>query len=462
MACVRNTTGLSFSTHHNEEISMKRAPSLLPLAAALLGCGVLSAAAHAQDAAAAADPVNALSQKAENATGLEFSGYARGGFYGASGDAPKGGYSLGGDLQKFRLGNEGDNNLEFGIGKRFALGNGAQWGVHFMPQVYNGDYRTAQAYTTFSGLGFAPSLTFWAGQRYRRLADIHVVDHFLMEDGDNYGAGVDGIPLGGLGTLNVALHSSDSIENKAGNPNNARRLNLQWKDIPVNPGGTLAVTAGVIRGDFALGSDGGAIGVMHKQKDFLATGLNNAFFLQASTGHAALSGKFYNLDSRSTESGVTPGAPGAFAPVTTITTDTPQQGAKQRRIANAVDFQFGRLGGQALVGYQTLRPDSGSEVRDWSLGGRLSYGVTEQIKLLGELGTTRRQVEGAARQTLNKGTLAVAWSPNNTFWNRPEFRIYATRVQWNEAAMRANAGSFGADGRRSSTLVGVQLEAWWD
>lgn len=437
---------------------MKR--PLLPLIAALLAGGMLNVA-HAQDAAAPTDPTQEFVKKVNEATGLEFFGYARAGFYASSNGAPRGGYSLGGDLQKFRLGNEGDNNIEFGIAKRFDMGGGTAWGVHFMPQVYNGDYRTAQAYTSLSGLGFAPSLTFWAGQRYRRLADIHIVDHFLLEDGDNYGAGVDGIPLGSLGKLNVALHTSDSIANKASNPNNARRINLQWTDIPVNPGGKLTLTAGMINGDFALGSDGGALGLMHQQKDFLTKGLNNAFFLQASTGHAALSGKFYNLDSSTTVSGVVPGAPGVFSPIVTTTTFTPQPGAKQRRIANAMDFQFGPLGGQALVGYQTLQPDAGAEMRDFSAGGRVSYGLAQNVKLLGELGTTRRSVDGGARQSLNKGTVAVAWSTGTDFWKRPEFRLYATRAQWNEAAMLANAGSFGANGRRSATTFGLQMEAWW-
>ncbi len=442
---------------------MKR-PFLPPLSTVIVAFVVATplVPAYAQDTTTSGDPARDFVRKVNEATGQEFWGYARGGFYSAAGRAPKGGYSLGGDLQKFRLGNEGDNNLEFGIAKHFTLGGGTRFGIHYMPQVYNGDYRTAQAYTTLTGLSFAPALTFWAGQRYRRLADIHIVDHFLMEDGDNYGAGVDGIRLGRLGKLNLALHSSDSIANKATNPNNARRLNLQWTDIPVNPGGRLTVTAGVIDGDFAQGRSGSAFGLMHQQKDFLIRGLDNAFFVQASSGHAALSGKFHNLDSSSTVVGILPGAPGVFTPVSTVTTRIAQPGAKQRRIADAVSFQVGALGGQALIGYQTLESDGGPEVRDLSVGGRLSYGVAANVKLLGEVGATRRTSDGAPRQTLNKATLAVAWAPDTRFNSRPEFRLFATRAEWNDAARIANAAGFGADGRRAATIVGVQMEAWWD
>ena len=41
-------------------------------------------------------------------------------------------------------------------------------------------------------------LTLWAGQRYHRIQDVHIIDQWLMEDGDNFGAGVDGIPIGFL------------------------------------------------------------------------------------------------------------------------------------------------------------------------------------------------------------------------------------------------------------------------
>ena len=92
----------------------------------------------------------------------------------------------------------------------------------------------------------------------------------------------------------------------------------------------------------------------------------------------------------------------------------------------------------------------------------MSYGIAKYTKLLAELGTTRRSIDGQPRQTLNKGTIAVAFSPNTDFWTRPEFRIYATRASWNKAAADANAGTFGANGRRSATVFGIQMEAWWE
>jgi maltoporin len=427
---------------------MRFRPTRLAMLAALLSgplVPVLAAEAGPAEAAADGDATKAVVRKLNEATGLEFFGYARGGFYASSGGAPKGGYTLGGNLQKFRLGNEGDNGIEFGIGKKFDLGNGLKWGVYYMPSVWNGHTGTNQMYTTMSGLSFAPTVTFWAGQRYHRYADIHILDNQVMEDGDNYGAGADAIPIGQVGVLDVGLYNSDSADNKSGNPNNAKRFNLRWREIPTNPGGTLALTAAAVHGDFALGKSGGALGLLHKQKNFLVPGLNNSLFLQASTGHASVNGKFYNLDS---------GTPGTGL--------VSQQGAKQRRIADAIDFQIGRFGGQALVGYQTSSPDTGPDTKDLSLGGRVSYGVAQNVKLLAELGATTRSIDGQSKQRLDKGTLAVALAPNTDFWTRPELRLYLTHARWNQAAALANASSFGANGRRSATTFGVQMEAWWE
>jgi maltoporin len=62
---------------------------------------------------------------------------------------------------------------------------------------------------------------------------------------------------------------------------------------------------------------------------------------------------------------------------------------------------------------------------------------------------------------LNKITLAAALATGADFWSRPELRLYVTRANWNQAAAVANAGSFGANGKTSRTLVGVQYEVWW-
>ena len=419
---------------------MKKPSLLLVASAAMMVAGT---SARADDAAPLSDAttqqIQALVKKTLDDNGVMLFGYGRGGFYSASGNDQKGQYQLGGDLQHYRLGNEGDNYIEFGIGKKWDMGGGLKWGTYYMPKVYNGATGTAQVYADITGLDFDPDVSLWAGQRYHRIQDIHILDNWLMQDGDNYGAGVDGIKIGEKAKLNLAMYTEGSSDNSNASANNARRANFQLRDIPLNPGGRLTLTGATLNGKFAIGNAGNALGLLHNQADFLLKGVNNSLFLQTSTGHAALSGEFYNLDN----------ANGA------------QAGAKQNRVAEVVDWQVGKFGGQALASYETVAPNNAAKYKDTSIGGRISYGLSRNTKLLVDVGITSRNIDGQATQHLNKGTLALAFSPDTNFWTRPEFRLYVSKFNWNSAAAAANAASFGANGQTNATTFGAQVEYWW-
>src|SRR5205085_10733884 len=141
---------------------------------------------------------------------------------------------------------------------------------------------TKQIYADISGLGFAPEMSFWAGQRYHRIQDVHIIDNWLMEDGDNFGAGVDGIKVGTLGALNVAVYSEGNVDSSRIN-NNGKRLNLQWRKIPLTADGTLDLTAGVIRGNFSDKKTSFALGALYNQKLGVLT---NSLFVQGANGHS--------------------------------------------------------------------------------------------------------------------------------------------------------------------------------
>jgi maltoporin len=418
---------------------MKKNALILAATASVLAWGQVVHAADAAPDANTQQMVETAVKKAVGEMGIQLFGYGRGGFYSSSGSQPKGQYQLGGDLQHYRLGNEGDNYIEFGIGKKWDVGGGVKWGAYYMPKDYNGSTGTAQLYADISGLEFAPELSFWAGQRYHRIQDIHILDNWIMQDGDNYGAGVDGIKVGSAAKLNIALHTSGSTGNNNSTPNNAKRVNFQLRDLPVNPGGKLTLTGASLNGTFTQGSAGNALGLLHNQSNFLVEGLTNSLFVQTSSGHAALTGEFYNLDSNGVAAA----------------------GAKQNRVAEVINWQIGKFGGQALASVQTVAPDVLAKYKDTSIGGRVSYGLAKNVKLLLDVGITSRAINGKATQKLNKGTLAVAFSPDTNFWTRPEFRVYLSKFNWNSPAAAANAASFGLNGRTSATTLGAQVEYWW-
>jgi maltoporin len=372
------------------------------------------------------------------ADGFEFSGYSRGGAvlsYDKDNNV-KGGLSLGGDLQKYRLGNEGDYGIEIDLIKNFVV-NGIKYKVHYMPSKWkDGELSTNQAFVEMSGLSFAPEAKFWAGQRRLRIQDVHIVDKFLMDYGDTQGAGVTGVNLGAV-KLGVGVFTGDTFDKQMVKGTSAKKLNVDVSDIQVNEGGKLRVLlTQVSTAGLAGGNSGSALAVSHTQSNLGMAGMTNTLFLQTSKGHAEVGGKFQDLG------GV---------------------GKKVTRIADTINWQSGPLGGQAVVGMQTNQ-DEGSSVKrtDSSLGGRISYALNQNFKLLAEAGVTSSTFsDNSPKQTLNKITIAPTLAVGGDFWSRPELRFYVTRASWNKAAATANSATFGMNGKTSQTLAGVQYEIWW-
>lgn len=373
---------------------------------------------------------------AADIAGIEFHGYSRGGPVLSYEDNIKGGLSLGGDLQKYRLGNEGDYGIEVDIIKNFEAA-GVNWKVHYMPGKWgSGSVSTNQAYVEMSGLSFAPQAKFWAGQKRLRIQDVHIVDNFLMNYGDYQGAGVTDIGLGGA-KLGVGVFTGDTFDQKMAAGTKATRINADISEIATNPGGKLRVLLTAVNGSGQVaGNTGYGASVSHNQSDFLTKGMNHTLFLQTSSGHARIDGEFEAID------GVT-------------------AGKKVTRIADSLNWQIGAFGGQTMVGYQINRDDlTGVTTKDTSIGARLSYAVSKNFKILGEAGTTYRKTP-TGDQKLSKFTIAPTLSIGPDFWSRPELRLYYTRANWNTAAAAANASTFGAGGKTARSIVGVQYEVWW-
>ena len=117
---------------------------------------------------------------AMDVAGFEFNGYSRGGPVFNHEGGVKGNLTLGGELQKYRLGNEGDNGIEVNFAKGFEAG-GINWKVNYMPAKWgSGDISTEQAFVEMSGFSFSPEAKFWVGQRRLRIQDVHIVDYFLL------------------------------------------------------------------------------------------------------------------------------------------------------------------------------------------------------------------------------------------------------------------------------------------
>jgi maltoporin len=371
---------------------------------------------------------------------LESNGYFRVGPQSTSKNSNRACYGLSGADFKYRLGNECDFYGEFLFTGKIKRDSGESVKLVLMPNIHkpnssdsnDAKLGMAQMYAEAAGLDFAPGTSFWAGKRYHRGADVHIVDKFFEQlDGTGAGAQLDAMG----GKLDLAYYRQDDNTNGLGAQRPGSRFNAWLRDVAV-PGGTLNVVFNYTKGDFDGGKSGTALSVRHTQPNIM--GGSNNVWLQVSQGAAGLTGNFGDL--------------------------TAGSDVKKWRLVDGFQFQINdALGGQAIAMYQSNKADAGDSTVT-SLGGRLSYAFTRNFKLVGEVGIDRVKPSGGDAANLTKVTIAPTIAAGKGFWERPELRFYVTRATWNDAANTA-AGVSGltgiGDGKTSGTSYGVQAEIWW-
>lgn len=368
---------------------------------------------------------------------VDWTGYFRAGPGLTSNSTSRACYGLNGGTSgmKYRLGNECDFYGEFQLSQGFQK-DGIDYRVTLMTNHYTGATDTdgkglkiEQMFAEAKGFDIAPEATFWIGKERGRRGDVHIVDTYFTEM-LGVGAGAKGFGLGsaGAGQLGVAYYKTEHDAVLPGH-----RGNVEWVGIDSNPGGKLNVFATVTKGQFAGGTNGFGLAVRHDQDRLFGGPLNNKLWVQYAQGSAGLNSNFGDLRAGSA--------------------------AKAWRIVEAIDFQNGALGGQAMVLLADEKNAQGRGTRSASLGGRLSYAVTRHFKLLAEAGTSQYKPEGGQTARLTKFTIAPTLSIGPGFYDRPEFRLYATTARWNKAAGNVTGQAAFAD-KTSGTSFGAQVE-WW-
>ena len=376
----------------------------------------------------------ALSLAAWPVLALDYSGYFRAGPGLTSANASRACYALGQGSagMKYRLGNECDFYGEFQLVQGFKK-DGIDYSAtlmlnHYTPATDTDGSGVKIEQMFFEGKGFdvLPEATFWIGKERGRRGDVHIVDTFFTEMA-GVGAGAKGIAAG-PGKLGLAFYRTDSDAARPGN-----RLNLEYVDLPANADGKLNFFLTATKGDFTGGTSGYGAAVRHDQARLMGTGLSNTLWVQYAQGSAALNSNFGDLSAGSA--------------------------AKSWRIVESVTGQSGPLGGQAMVLVAREKNAAGLVTTSASLGGRVSYAVTKNFKLVGELGYSQAKPEGGATAKLSKLTIAPTLSVGPDFWARPELRLYVTTAKWNAAAGNVTGQAAFAD-KTSGTSYGAQVE-WW-
>jgi len=364
---------------------------------------------------------------------LDFNGYFRVGPGATSNNLSRACYGLAGPGLKYRLGNECDFYGEFMFSQPLQK-DGVEYRVNVMPSIWNGgtntggsDLSLAQMFAQAKGLDVLPEANFWIGKRFYGRADVHILDTFFVQM-DGVGGGVDGISVG-PGKLGVAYFREDGTAGQGAN-----RFNVDYGSIAVNPGGKLRFVGTVVDTTFSGGDSGAALTVQHNQDNFPFAGASNTVWLQAAKGTAGLNGNFGSLLADSSDKAV--------------------------RLVESFHFQRGAFGGQAVAMWQRDDPATGGKMISTSLGGRVSYALSRNFKLVGEAGHSTKDPAGGPKQNLTKFTIAPTLSTGPGFWDRPELRFYVTHGRWNAAAGADAANGLPA-GKTRNTSYGLQVEMWF-
>ncbi len=456
---------------------------------------------------------------AAHAVPMEFTGYFRSG----AGSSSEGGkevcFRLPGSIVWFRLGNECDTYASLNFGATMGEVDGTKFKGTFTmaygtQQLANWEQSTpswrqafVEAQDIGAGLG-VPALkgaTLWAGKRFYKNPDIHILDYTYWEPAQGPGFGLDNVDAGAAGKFSYALFrigdfSGYGIDGNLGgfNPNlidggsrTASVHDFRLQDIPVNEGGKLTVGLDVILknnrdglstytvettklvdldGDGVLDNvvvrdtrtidndnsrNGLGLTLSHQQDNFLGLGGFHNVTFQYAKDAASLKGFGFAGAANKRDEWL------LFNHWVMEPKGTPVTAVVTAGYRSAKETFGGSNGVQETT----------SKVSDFWIGARPQYHINNIWSLMSEVGYQQVKVEGQEARKLAKLTLGTQFSMGRSIWSRPAIRFFGTYAKWNAPA--ANAGSVACGGRDCNTPVsafgdkssglsyGVQVEAWF-
>ncbi|EKF9768060.1 maltoporin LamB [Vibrio cholerae] len=342
-----------------------------------------------------------------------------------------------------RLGNENDNYYEFGFAEELKTGE-QTWKVESMIAQGNngangwedGDFNVAQFNVQAKGLlASDQEAVMWAGKRYYQRKDIHITDFYFLNTSGT-GGGIENLSVGNQ-KLSVALVQDGDNTNSSGYIFDARLANIAlWENATLE----LAVAY-----NFATEKDGkteladdGVMGtaILHQG---LSNGFNQTVFQYGTAGYGAQVANFW-------------GAGTYYG-----------RGNADNNDANGfrlLNWGVINLGESWEMGHQ-LAYLSGSDIGtakadidQYSVVVRPMYKWNDTMRTVFEAGYNSGDNDKGEDFEYSKFTVAQAWAMGNSFWARPELRVYGSYLTDHEGT------TFGSKGD-SDFVMGIQVEAWW-
>jgi len=418
---------------------------------------------------------------------IDVGGYFRSGYARSGKGGPMVAFQAPGAAAKYRLGNEAETYGELILGKDFYLPGffnldaGEHTGVALKGPIARVQVRLSffNPYSAFASsdatsvglpeawasignvLPFAPSTKFWAGNRFYRRHDIHVLDFFYWNMSGG-GGGIEDVPIGpghlafawiGWGsTSGLSYVPEPDPANSAGFSKST--YDLRAYDLPLLSG---QVEAGVsfvnaTSGVDELGRQG------PKSRGFGATLTHTVPHFISDDGVQKLSLQFGTGPARTFTAGFeTETLPeGAF-----IRPD--ENGDWRLRVTESFTANVGKyfsLG--PVVVFQQSHEASSDVDQTWVSGGvRPIFHFTRNVNLALEGGVDWVKDDALASEgVLGKITVAPQISIDDRWSSRPVIRAFVTQAFWSDDFVGRVGGADYATSTHGLS-AGMQMEAWW-
>ncbi|MDA0150192.1 carbohydrate porin [Vibrio sp. LaRot3] len=414
----------------------------------------------------------AASLAASSAFAVDFNGFVRAST-GVSGET---GADVTWEKAKLgRLGNQGDNYYEFGFNEELQTGE-QTWRVESMIAQgsdssngwVGGDVNVAQFAVKAKGLfEFDREATLWAGKTYYQRKDVHISDFYFL-DTSGTGIGIEGVTVGEDMKLSFAViedKGSQKSDTKtefvfdkeqctgSGTPAddtcyksvasdedvNAHKIDLRLANIGLWENASLELAAvynfASEGSDQTVKADDGVLATAIVQQG-LDSGFNQTVFQYGTSSYGAQmaglgAGSYFDRSGDNND-------------------------ANGFRIFN---WGVAGLTDNIEIGHNVLFAksyDVGSAKVEHDLMSvvvRPMYKWNENMRSVLEVGYFTEE-KGADKSEGNKVTLAQAWAMGNSWWARPEIRIFGTYITDEEGTTFGDKGD-------SDFILGASLEAWF-
>lgn len=437
-------------------------------------------------------PLLAALASTARADDFEYHGYMRSGIGASRGGTDQVCFTAPGASAKFRLGNECETYLEAKFIKTTSLGKDAaapafkthllfaavagarhDWESTDLAPAPAGQELTLSLREAFvEGKGVLGETSPWAGKRYYRRQDIHILDYYIINN-SGPGAGVENIGLG-FGKLHLALtrNSPKGVDTPTQN-----NTDVRLSDVELGTAGKLQVVAiygaagkrghesGVEKWEPTNGLQlslvhtidvlGGFNRVTLQRGSGLFGGVSNANFVAVST-----------IDLRGADGGQ------AVAKGDNDTLDDRKK-SSTLRIAEELVSEFGKeLSNAFVLVYSSTTPGevknlAGDKIpnkNELLVGVRPVYHLNDTAGVALEAGlVTVKNAFLVGTDYKDSSLTKITLAPQLTgagFWARPQLRLFATYATWNDESKGAVGKPIYATDTKGFT-TGAQIEAWW-